>query len=97
MMGIEKIGFTNAVTNMEPIMIKITCVESRIAFGKNSSSELNAYYEAKFQFQFYSLYFQEKTHPISFENLFITLPHGFVSKKCIFVDIKPLNIPSCNY
>lgn len=36
------------------------------------------------------------THPISLENRLSTRPDGFVSKKRIRVEMRPLNIPSCS-
>lgn len=38
--GIKKYGLTKAVTTTEPTILRMTCVESRIAFGKNSSVAL---------------------------------------------------------
>lgn len=38
--GTRKIGFTTAATTTAPTMLRITCVASRIALGKNSSIAL---------------------------------------------------------
>lgn len=36
-------------------------------------------------------------YPISFENRFIILPDGFVSKKRIVAEMTPVNIVLCNF
>lgn len=102
--GTRKSGFTYAITAIEPSTHRIIWVVSKRAFGRFSSMDLHqrghtSYYLMSKLDQFIISQVSQGdifTYPTSFEKRLKIRPDGFVSKNRIRVEMRPLNIPSCN-